>query len=64
MNSHGTVTLASVAGHRTFHVAECATPGVRAVLERLDSETVVRIQLVALTARGDMWRAIGVFVDD
>lgn len=64
MNSHGAVTLESVTGHRTFQVAECATPGVRSVLANIRHGAVVRVQLVALTARGNTWRAVGVLVDD
>lgn len=62
MNSHGALTVESATGHRAFHVVEYATPGIRAAMARLRGGTVVRVSLVALAARGDSWRAVGVDV--
>lgn len=57
MNSHGAVTLMTETGQRTFHVVKYATSAIQSVLARTGSTEPVHVRLVALTARGDTWRA-------
>ena len=63
MNSAGALTLESLDGRRTFQVVDHATPEIQAVLSRVERATRISVELVKLTARGDLWRAVGVHPD-
>lgn len=63
MNDHGTMTVELCDANEIRHVCEYATPDLRRRLAVFPGGTELRLSMVRVGIRADVWRAVAV-VDD